>query len=96
MRRSRVGTCGYWRGDPAAPNGAGSRLGTPVVRLEGSLLVSALVPVHEYAALEETAEILSDADALAAIEKGLGSCPGGKRSAWRKLRVELDERRRSR
>jgi prevent-host-death family protein len=32
---------------------------------------AALVPIDEYEALEETAEILSDPDAIAAIEAGL-------------------------
>ena len=34
-----------------------------------------LVPVDEYEALEETAEILSDEDTLAAIRRGLDDLP---------------------
>lgn len=36
-----------------------------------------LVPVDEYEALEETAEILSDEDALAAIRRGLDDLAAG-------------------
>jgi prevent-host-death family protein len=56
---------------------------------------AALVPIDEYAALEETAEILSDADALAAIETGLGELARGETVTLEELRAELDERRRS-
>lgn len=52
-----------------------------------------LVPIDEYAALEETAEILSDPDALAAIEEGLGELSRGETVTLEDLRAELDERR---
>ena len=36
-----------------------------------------LIPVDEYEALEETAEILSDADTLAAIRRGIDDLAAG-------------------
>jgi prevent-host-death family protein len=48
---------------------------------------AALVPIDEYEALEETAEILSDPAALAALEAGLGELA-------REEVVELDDLRR--
>ena len=56
---------------------------------------AALVPVDEYAALEETAEILSDSEALVAIEEGLAELSRGETVSLEELRSELDERRRS-
>src|SRR3979490_1520177 len=38
---------------------------------------AALVPIDEYEALEETAEILSDPAAIAALEEGLGELERG-------------------
>jgi prevent-host-death family protein len=55
-----------------------------------------LVPVDEYEALEETAEILSDAHALRAIEEGLGEVDRGETVSFQDLRRELDQRRRGR
>ena len=55
-----------------------------------------LIPVDEYDALEETAEILSDADALAAIEAGLAEIESGETVTLDDLRAELAERRRAR
>lgn len=52
-----------------------------------------LVPVDEYEALEETAEILSDPDALAAIEAGLAEIGRNETVALEDLRAELAERR---
>jgi PHD/YefM family antitoxin component YafN of YafNO toxin-antitoxin module len=49
--------------------------------------------VDEYEALEETAEILSDGDALAAIEAGLAELSRGETIALEELRRELAERR---
>ena len=50
---------------------------------------AALVPIDEYDALEETAEILSDSETLAAIEAGLAELSRGEivtlaalRAAW--------------
>ena len=54
---------------------------------------AALVPVDEYEALEETAEILSDPDAIAAIEAGLAELERGETVALEDLRRELAERR---
>ena len=55
-----------------------------------------LVPVDEYEALEETAEILSDPDALAALEAGLAELTRDETVTLGDLRRELAERRRSR
>ena len=54
---------------------------------------AALVPIDEYAALEETSEILSDPDAIAAIEAGLAELERGESVALEDLRRELAERR---
>lgn len=54
---------------------------------------AALVPIDEYEALEETAEILSDPDALAALEKGLGEIERGDTITLAELRSELATRR---
>ena len=50
---------------------------------------AALIPVDEYEALEETAEILSDPDALAALEVGLGEIERGETITLAELRSEL-------
>jgi antitoxin YefM len=57
---------------------------------------AALVPIDEYEALEETAEILSDRDALAALETGLAELERGETVSLEDLRRELAERRDSR
>ena len=57
---------------------------------------AALVPIDEYEALEETAEILSDRDALAALEMGLAELERGETVSLDDLRRELAERRGSR
>jgi antitoxin YefM len=54
---------------------------------------AALVPVDEYEALEETAEVLSDPDALAALEAGLAEIERGETVTLAELRRELAERR---
>jgi antitoxin YefM len=54
---------------------------------------AALVPIDEYEALEETAEILSDPDALAAIDTGLADLADGDTLTLAELREELAERR---
>ena len=54
---------------------------------------AALVPIDEYEALEETAEILSDPDAIAAIEAGLAELERGETVTLEDLRRELAERR---
>lgn len=57
---------------------------------------AALVPIDEYEALEETAEILSDRDSLAALEAGLAELERGETVSLDDLRQELAERRGSR
>jgi prevent-host-death family protein len=54
---------------------------------------AALVPIDEYEALEETAEILSDPDALTAIEAGLVELSRDETVTREDLRTELAERR---
>lgn len=54
---------------------------------------AALVPIDEYEALEETAEILSDPDALAALEAGLAEIERDETVTLADLRSELAERR---
>ncbi len=77
-----------------------SRLLDDVAERRDHLLVTrngrpaaAVVPVDEYEALEETAEILSDPDALAAIETGLAELERGETVGLDELRTELAERR---
>lgn len=50
---------------------------------------AALVPIDEYEALEETAEILSDPAAIAALEQGLGEIERGETVTLAELRQEL-------
>lgn len=57
---------------------------------------AALVPIDEYEALEETAEILSDADALNALQAGLVEHARGETIEFDDLRRELAERRAAR
>lgn len=56
---------------------------------------AALVPIDEYEALEETAEVLSDPDALSALEAGLAELERGETVTLADLRGELAERRRT-
>ena len=53
-----------------------------------------LVPVDEYEALEETAEILSDAETMAAIDEGRREVARGETVTLDDLRGELRSRRR--
>jgi antitoxin YefM len=55
--------------------------------------MAALLPIDEYEALEETAEILSDPDALRAMEAGLAELGRGETIELDDLRRELAERR---
>ncbi|HWE58602.1 MAG TPA: type II toxin-antitoxin system Phd/YefM family antitoxin [Solirubrobacteraceae bacterium] len=55
-----------------------------------------LVPIDEYEALEETAEILSDSVTLTQIETGLKELAQGDSVTLEQLRLELAERRASR
>ncbi len=52
-----------------------------------------LVPVAEYAALEETAEILSDDDTLRAIQQGLADLADDDVVSLDELRTEMTTRR---
>ena len=54
-----------------------------------------LIPVDEYDALEETAEILSDRETLAAVEEGLREVERGDTVSLGDLRWELARRRHS-
>lgn len=54
---------------------------------------AAIVPIDEYEALEETAEILSDPAAVAAIEDGLAEAARGETVTLDEVRRELAERR---
>ena len=51
-----------------------------------------LIPVDEYEALEETAEILSDAQTLAAIDEGLDEVERGETVTLADLRRDLGRR----
>jgi prevent-host-death family protein len=53
-----------------------------------------LVPVDEYEALEETAEILSDPETLAAIEEGRREVGRGETVTLEELRRDLQSLRR--
>lgn len=55
-----------------------------------------LIPIDEYEALEESAEILSDADALTSIDAGLEEIERGETVTLDELRLELAAPRQSR
>ena len=57
---------------------------------------AALVPIDEYEALEETAEVLSDPATLDAIEAGLADLARGDTVTLDDLRGELRDRRAAR
>jgi antitoxin YefM len=54
---------------------------------------AALIPIDEYQALEETAEVLSDPSALEALEAGLAEIARDETIGLAELRAELTERR---
>jgi antitoxin YefM len=54
---------------------------------------AALIPIDEYEALEETAEILSDPGAIQALEAGLAEIARDETVTLAELREELTERR---
>ncbi len=54
---------------------------------------AAIVPIDEYDALEETAEILSDDATLAAIEQGRADIKAKKTVPLHELRREIQHRR---
>jgi antitoxin YefM len=57
---------------------------------------AALVPIDEYEALEETAEILSDPDTVEAIEAGLAELEADETVTLEDIRKELASRRSAR
>ncbi|MGI8580007.1 MAG: type II toxin-antitoxin system Phd/YefM family antitoxin [Solirubrobacteraceae bacterium] len=57
---------------------------------------AALVPVDEYEALEETAEILSDPDVLRSLDGGLAELDADETVSLDEVRRELAERRSAR
>jgi prevent-host-death family protein len=57
-------------------------------------LAAVLVPVDEYEALEETAEIFSDAETMAAIDEGQRELERGEAVTLGDLRRQLQSRRR--
>lgn len=57
---------------------------------------AALVPIDEYQALEETAEILSDPATLDAVEAGMSELEQGDTIALDDLRRDLAQRRAAR
>lgn len=52
-----------------------------------------MIPVNEYDALEETAEILSDTKTLTAIDKGRRELNAGKSVSLEELRSDVQKRR---
>jgi antitoxin YefM len=54
---------------------------------------AALIPIGEYEALEETAEILSDTATLEAIEAGLEDLARDQTVTLEELRIEIARRR---
>lgn len=57
---------------------------------------AALVPIDEYQALEETAEVLSDAATLESLQAGLDELARGETVEFSDLRRELAEKRAAR
>jgi antitoxin YefM len=57
---------------------------------------AALVPIDEYQALEETAEILSDGETLDALQAGLDELARGETIEFSDLRRDLAEKRATR
>jgi prevent-host-death family protein len=55
---------------------------------------AAVVPIDEYDALEETAEILSDHKMMASIDKGRRELAAGRSVSLDELRAEVAKRRR--
>ncbi len=51
-----------------------------------------VIPINEYEALEETAEILSDDDTLAAIRRGLDDLAAGDEVSLDEVRQEMANR----
>ena len=57
---------------------------------------AAIVPIDEYEGLEETAEILSDAAAVRAIQRGLADLKAGRVSTLDEVRADLAKRKSAR
>ncbi len=57
---------------------------------------AAIVPIDEYEALEETAEILSDPAAMRAIQRGLADLKAGRVARLDDARSDLAKRKRAR
>lgn len=57
---------------------------------------AAIVPIDEYEGLEETAEILSDAAAVRAIQRGLADLKAGRVSTLDDVRADIAKRKRAR
>jgi prevent-host-death family protein len=56
----------------------------------------AMVPIDEYEALEETAEILSDPSTLRAIQRGLADLRAGRTATFDDIKADLEKRKRVR
>jgi prevent-host-death family protein len=54
-----------------------------------------VIPINEYEALEETAEVLSDDDTLAAIRRGLDDLAAGDEVTLDEVRQEMANRERA-
>lgn len=54
-----------------------------------------VIPINEYEALEETAEVLSDDDTLVAIRRGLGDLAAGDEVTLDEVRQEMANRERA-
>jgi prevent-host-death family protein len=65
----------------------------PVKSTRNGRPAAAVIRIDAYEALEETAEILSDANTLTAIEAGLAELSRGESVTLEDLRRELAERR---
>jgi len=64
-----------------------------VVVTRNGVPAAALISIDEYEALEETAEVLSDPDAIAALEAGLADIAREDTVTLAELRSELAQRR---
>lgn len=87
--RPRRTLIGEVRGEPG-PEGCPRKL---QLVTRNRVPAAALVPIDEYETLEETAEVLSDRDALAALEAGLAEIERGEVVSLSELHTELAERR---
>jgi PHD/YefM family antitoxin component YafN of YafNO toxin-antitoxin module len=65
-----------------------------VVVTRRGLPAAVLIPIDEYESLEETSEILSDAETMTAIRRGLADLKAGRVVTLDELRAEIRKRRR--